>query len=110
MVDWDRILQLQDEIGEEDFQDVVVVFLEEVGSEVDTLTTVEDADALEAKLHFLKGSALNLGLSAFASICQTGETLARNGRPDAVDLNEIRSCYKASIDEFSDVVSGAAPT
>ena len=55
---------------------------------------------LETQLHFLKGSALNLGLADFSTRCQTGETAAANGHSDEIDLPDIIQCYEASKVEF----------
>ena len=35
MIDWTRIKQLRDEIGEEDFPEVVEIFIEEVSKKID---------------------------------------------------------------------------
>ena len=35
MIDWTRVSELRDEIGAEDFGDVVEIFLEEVEAEVE---------------------------------------------------------------------------
>ncbi|QYZ69158.1 Hpt domain-containing protein [Neotabrizicola shimadae] len=79
MIDWLRMAELRDEIGQDGFDEVVDVFLEEAGEVVirlDRGPTLED-------LHFLKGSALNLGFVAVAQLCQEGERLlAAGGRPD----------------------------
>lgn len=102
MIDWDRVSQLQDEVGRDDFKEVVEMFLDEVREELDTLSSMLTAKELEEKLHFLKGSALNLGLEAFAELCRSGETMARNGHAHAVETDVIITCYKASIQQLSD--------
>ncbi|MEL7252662.1 MAG: Hpt domain-containing protein [Pseudomonadota bacterium] len=108
MIDWDRVNQLKDEIGEEDFQEVVDMFLDEMNEEVDSLTPGMGAQDLEAKLHFLKGAALNLGFSAFADLCKTGEEAARDGQTDAIDTAAVMTCYKKSIDAFGENAPGSA--
>ena len=100
MINWDKVAELRDEIGAEDFGEVVEIFLEEVDEAIAQLGQPGAGGDLETQLHFLKGSALNLGFTDFSSRCQAGETAARNGQPDQVDLSEIIKCYQASKSEF----------
>jgi HPt (histidine-containing phosphotransfer) domain-containing protein len=100
MIDWKRIAELRDEIGAEDFSEVVALFLEEVDGEIALLRDSCADDALESRLHFLKGSALNLGFREFAALCQAGESAAAAGRPQSVDLPAILASYEASKADF----------
>lgn len=102
MIDWHRVEELKEEVGADDFPEVVALFLAEVEDEIAALDDTGDAAALEARLHFLKGSALNLGFAAFSEICHEGETAAANGDARAVDSGAIRSCYTASRAVFLD--------
>ena len=108
MIDWNRVTELREEVGEEDFQDVVDMFLDEVSEELETLTSIQGAQEFEEKLHFLKGAALNLGLSAFADLCKTGEEMARAGHTDGIEPAQIITCYQRSIDEFSRIINDTA--
>lgn len=100
MLDWSRIDELRDEIGAEDFGDVVELFLEEVEEVISRLRTNPDREQLEQDLHFLKGSALNLGFSSFSILCQEGERLSCAGQPDLVDIAAIVEEYERSRDRF----------
>jgi len=100
MIDWTRVDELRDEIGTDCFDEVVELFIEEVETEIDQLRSGTDPDQLEARLHFLKGSALSLGFEAFSKLCQEGETNAAQGRATHVDLSAILSCYDASKSAF----------
>lgn len=100
MIDWDRIAELRDEIGDEDFGDVVALFLDEVTEVVEALRADPAPDKLECRLHFLKGSAMNLGFARFASMCQAGEQDAAAGRMAEVDVAAILSCYDDSKAAF----------
>ena len=100
MIDWKRVSELRDEIGPEDFGEVVELFLDEVEAEIGNLRRSVVEEALESQLHFLKGSALNLGFSDFSKRCQHGETAAANGQQDQIDLPEILGSYDASKIEF----------
>ena len=55
---------------------------------------------MESQLHFLKGSALNLGLSDLAALCQEGERLAGQGRGSEADPARIVAIYEASKTAF----------
>jgi HPt (histidine-containing phosphotransfer) domain-containing protein len=100
MIDWARIRVLQNEIGAEDFGDVVELFLDEVEAEIATLRAGYDPTQLESKFHMLKGSALNLGFRTFAEHCQTGETAASENRHSQIDVSATLSVYDLSKTEF----------
>ncbi|MEO9895307.1 MAG: Hpt domain-containing protein [Paracoccaceae bacterium] len=109
MIDWAQVQQLRGEVGAEDFDEVVELFLEEVDEIVDRLRTSTSRDNLESDLHFLKGSALNLGFADFSSLCQTGEQMSANGQAQDVDLVSVLNCYDASraifLNDMSDKLS-----
>lgn len=100
MIDWARVTLLKNEIGNEDFAEIVEIFIEEVTAMVDRLREMPVTDTVGEDLHALKGSALNLGFTAFSDLCQQGETLAAEGRADAVDLPPIIACYDTSKQVF----------
>ena len=97
MIDWDRVRDLKEEIGDDDFEEVVAMFLEEV----DTLIVALDpaAPGAEGDLHSLKSAALNLGFARFATLCGDGERIAAQG--GTPDLAPIRAAYTASRTEFA---------
>ncbi len=99
MIDWARLEELREEVGPDDFCDLVEIFLEEVDAAIARLHPDTSA-TLEEDLHFLKGSALNLGFDAFARLCQSGETAARDGSGGTVDLVAIQECYRTSRSTF----------
>ncbi|WP_296765962.1 Hpt domain-containing protein [Sediminimonas sp.] len=100
MIDWDRIAELRDEIGVEDFNDVVALFIDEVTEVVEALRADPAPGKLECQLHFLKGSAMNLGFARFAAICQAGEQDAAADRAEQVDVAAILACYDESKAAF----------
>lgn len=97
MISWQQVTDLRDDIGSEDFSDVVEIFLEEVDA---LLMELAHGPELEAQLHALKGSALNLGFQSFAQLCDQGEKLAADGEGGTVSLSGIRACYEASLKLF----------
>lgn len=100
MIDWQRVTTLRGEIGAEDFEEVVPLFLEEVEDVTNELRAERDDAKLEDRLHFLKGSAVSLGFAAFSSMCHEGEAMAAGGNAAAVNIAEILDCYEASKDAF----------
>lgn len=106
MIDWARVRELKSEIGEDSFDEVVELFLEEADEVVARMDVSCGAKALEADLHSLKGSALNLGFRDLATICQVGEFKAASGSVD-IDLSRVRSVYATSKISFDADVSEA---
>lgn len=100
MIDWDQVRGLRNEVGADDFEEVVALFLEETQDAVDRLTNAPDLETLEGDLHFLKGSALSLGFSDLSTLCQKGESLASQGKQSQVDIQPVLSCYEGSKDTF----------
>lgn len=104
MIDWDRVRELRQEIGPDDFDEVVEMFLEEADEAIGRLSVDHGAKALAADLHFLKGAALNLGFRNLSGLCQEGERRANAG--DAgIDLEAVRDSYAHSRAAFE---AGAA--
>lgn len=102
MIDWKRVDDLRQEIGPDDFADVVALFLEETDEVVARLPAQKGA-ALRADLHFVKGSALNLGFRKVAQSCGQGETALRSGGADVAvaDIvalyHETRAAFLATL-------------
>ncbi len=105
MINWKRVSELREEIGTEDFEEVVEIFLEEVEEEIDRLRTQSSPDNLENTMHFLKGSALNLGFSKFAELCQRGETAAADGESLNLEITAVTDCFDQSKAAFLDQLS-----
>jgi HPt (histidine-containing phosphotransfer) domain-containing protein len=100
MIDWTRVNALRDEVGAEDFEEVVELFLQEVDAEVADLPSISPGTDLGEKLHFLKGSALSLGFEHFSTLCQSGEARLATDPDTSVDLQPILSSYHASREVF----------
>ncbi|MEP1518776.1 MULTISPECIES: Hpt domain-containing protein [Rhodobacterales] len=96
MIDWSQVKSLRADVGPEDFDEVVELFLEEVEEVVTRLKQDADVNELENDLHFLKGSAMNLGFSEFSALCQDGELRAAEGRGDEINLSKVVECYAVS--------------
>jgi HPt (histidine-containing phosphotransfer) domain-containing protein len=96
MINWSKVNELRDDIGADDFEDIIEVFLQEVEEELAALQTKSEDD-LAASMHFLKGSALNLGFEDFADQCRQGERDATQ-----IEIPALLSCYEASKKQFLD--------
>jgi HPt (histidine-containing phosphotransfer) domain-containing protein len=108
MIDWTRVETLREEVGEDSFVEVVALFLDEVDEVADRFRAAPDVARLERDLHFLKGSALNLGFARLGDLCQTGERMAAEGRADAVDVAEILAVYAESRRAFAQALGLAS--
>lgn len=98
MIDWTRVADLRAEVGEESFAEIVELFLEEVTEAASRLSADAPPGSLADELHFLKGSALNLGFMRLGEICAAGERDAAAGR--RVDVAAIRACLAESRRQF----------
>lgn len=101
MIDWDRVSELRDQIGPEDFGEVVELFLDEVMEVIARLRIAPEKEDLEAQLHFLKGSALNLGFADFSEKCHAGERQAANGQSSEINLQAILDSFDSSHHLFA---------
>ena len=98
MIDWTRVARLREELGDEDFAEVADLFLEEVDEVVDRMHAAQGPEQLAADLHFLRGSALNLGFRDLAQLCAEGEGGAAT--PPAAFLQRLTACYAESRQLF----------
>ncbi|MDD9923366.1 MAG: Hpt domain-containing protein [Boseongicola sp.] len=94
MLDFDRLDELKKEVGEEDFHDILSLFFEEFEESLAQLITASPSQQSET-LHFLKGSAMNIGLSKVSELCRTGEEALKAGAT-SVDPVKIQDAYDAS--------------
>lgn len=102
MIDWDRVNELRNEVGAEDFQEVFEMFLEEVEETMGRMVSVPNPAVLEEDMHFLKGSALNLGFKDFSNLCEIGEKTAKTEQTETISLDEVWEVYAASKIAFKE--------
>jgi len=103
MIDWDRIAELQEEVGEDSFTEVIEMFFEEV-EEVLAKLRSDDAEQLKAGLHFLKGAALNIGMSELSNLCREAESSVANGDAASIDIEAIRHSFGGSKAELGQLL------
>jgi len=96
MIALDRIDELRSEIGDEDFMEIVELFLSESEGMIDALRGATDPAEAEALLHALKGSALNLGFVELAHLCREGQGTAASPDLWQARLSRIADVYAES--------------
>ena len=104
MIDWDRIAELQEEVGEEDFAEVLDMFFSEVE---DALNGLSDAspEGWASGLHFLKGAALNIGMEALSTQCRDAEIALKTDPGAQIEATALRATLQASQDELRDLIA-----
>jgi HPt (histidine-containing phosphotransfer) domain-containing protein len=102
-----QVAQLRDEVGSEDFEEVLDLFFEETEEVTARLANQVAPQELRKDLHFLKGSALNLGFAALSQTCHNGEVLCEAGNAAKVDLTEILAIYSGSKKAFLEALPSA---
>ncbi len=102
MINWERVKELENDIGPDDIDDVVELFLSEVDNVIEGLSNDSSQNTLEQDMHFLKGSALNLGFDVFGEMCSSAEKQAAAGNECDVSVPQIVASYESSKSEFLD--------
>ncbi len=87
MIHWARVEELYEDFGEDAFVDVIEVFMDEAEESLDRLRRAQTPQAHVVEFHFLKGAALNLGLTEMAEACARGEREAGAGQ-DVTDARD----------------------
>jgi HPt (histidine-containing phosphotransfer) domain-containing protein len=96
LIDWDLLDSLKADIGEEDFADVITLFVAEIGEKIEEMRASPDAASAD-DFHFLKGSAANLGFTAMSAACDAAEAACRAGQSG--DLDAVNAAFRAALDE-----------
>ncbi len=102
MVNWDRISELRQEVGEDDLTEVLALFCEEVEEVLAVLPSAEQS-TLKGHLHFLKGSAANIGLDAVCTLCREAEDELTADPQAPVQVEFIRETYNTARAELADL-------
>lgn len=100
MIDWERVMELREEVGADGFIEVAEMFLGEVEEVLERFAGGVNVTTLEGDMHYLKGAALNLGFRTFAMLCKEGEFRAAAQDFASVDLGAVAACFTASKDAF----------
>lgn len=102
MIDWIRVRELQEEIGADDFGEIVEVFMEEVETAIESLPGADKGTELEELMHLIKGCAWNLGFRELGKLCAEGEAAAAAGNGASVDIAGVLSSFAAAKDVFNE--------
>lgn len=95
MIDRLRLAELRDEVGTDDLAEVVGLFCEEVEETLARLQS-QACGVDPEDLHFLKGSALNIGLSEVGKLCQQAELKLRVEPSNPLSISDIELAYLRS--------------
>jgi HPt (histidine-containing phosphotransfer) domain-containing protein len=96
----ERLEELKSEVGEDDFEEIVALFIAESDTIIARLKVASQPVEAEELLHALKGSALNLGFDRLAALCQHGEgqTAGTDAWPPLVKrLTDVYEQSKAQL-------------
>lgn len=103
MINWNRIEELKEEVGKEDLAEVLGLFCEEVEESLSSLSA-GDIAGLKGQLHFLKGSALNIGLDQVSTLCRDAEQALANDPDFAPPIDAIRNAYENARAALQDLL------
>lgn len=100
MIDWDRVRELFEELGEDSFAEVIDLFCEEVSEGLENLRAADGQGDRAAAFHFLKGAALNLGMVELAHQCSEAEQKANNGANTDALAQHILAGFPVALDNL----------
>jgi HPt (histidine-containing phosphotransfer) domain-containing protein len=100
MIDWERVQELQDEIGPEHMQEVIELFVTEVEEQLAGLNHTLDIVDLGKAIHFLKGCSLNIGFRVVAKLCRQLEEEAAEGTLDLENIQNLEAAFQKSRFSF----------
>ncbi len=103
MIDWVRVRELHDDVGNDEFHAVVELFLDEIESIMMDLGPAEGARQA-CGFHFMTGCARYLGFVAFGLLCESCEAEARAQSLGRAALDRVLAVYASSKRQlFSDL-------
>ena len=89
VIAWDRVNDLRAEIGDDDFAEVVAMFLEEADEVIGRIAKTVGAKALEADLHFSERCSPESWLRAIRRACVRMANVEQPGGDTSVDLAQV---------------------
>ncbi|MBT0957679.1 Hpt domain-containing protein [Alphaproteobacteria bacterium KMM 3653] len=107
MADWDQLKDLQEMLGTEDCLVLVDMFEAEAKPVLGQFHKGDTLNSPDQDLHFIKGSALNLGLNKLADACAELEnTVATGAKVNADSLKSIAAQAIRSVQEARELLAG----
>jgi histidine phosphotransfer protein HptB len=104
----ERVAELKTEVGEDDFNEIVTLFIADSDGILDRLQAVSEPVEAEDLLHALKGSALNLGFDELARLCREGQGGPADISAWTTRLDDLRHVYEQSKERLSALSGGSA--
>ncbi|NKX44954.1 Hpt domain-containing protein [Roseicyclus persicicus] len=105
MIDLDRLTALRADIGEDDFAEVVLLFVSEIEERLAALQA-DPASARADDFHFLRGSAANLGFTGMVAACHAAEAACLAGTPP--DIAAVAQGFAAALAAVAPDLPGLA--
>ena len=96
MINWNQVHSLKQDVGDEDFDEVLALFFEEVEEAIRRLRQPVETARLADELHFLKGAAMNLGFQSLSDCCRSGEEAVQQGKADSIDPRQFEVIYASA--------------
>jgi len=103
-IDWERVDVLRAEVGSA-FDEVLDLFLEEMDEAIGKIPASSDPEALAEALHFLRGSASNLGLNCYCEMSRKIEAEVAKGH--AVSVQPLIDAYAKAKDILLAAAAGS---
>ncbi|MEM9716398.1 MAG: Hpt domain-containing protein [Pseudomonadota bacterium] len=102
MIDWLRVNELKSDLGDDMFDEILPVFIDEISELLDQMPSKSDPVDIAGICHSIKGSAANLGFEALAQVASDGEKSANEGAvPTGIEA-ELRDKFQSAQAELSD--------
>jgi HPt (histidine-containing phosphotransfer) domain-containing protein len=104
-MDFKRIAQELD-LEEGEYMDLIKLFLDTTGPNLDTLEKsirANDSEAASKTAHKIKGAALNLDLTEVADLAKDIELRAKNGQ--LAEIPSVLSALKDSVNQIRNLAS-----
>lgn len=95
MIDQNRLSELRNDIGDDSIAEIIQLFCDEIEQAFAQLDSTDRNTAAEA-LHFIKGSALNIGLVQVGQLCERAEAQLLNESHFNVSATDIKRAYSAA--------------
>lgn len=99
MIDWERVRELREDVGDSEFRPILELFLDEIETIVFRLVGNRAAQ-MPDDFHFLTGCARNLGFRGFGDLCEELEGLAQQNRLTRQRIEAALDVYSASKQAF----------
>ncbi|SHG99111.1 Hpt domain-containing protein [Cognatishimia maritima] len=106
MIDWPHVRKLQQDVGADDFSEIVALYFSEVE---DAFDRIREKGLTATDMHLLKGSAANMGFVAFSKACQIAEHALQNAGVEC-DIDAVTDSYNDSVKDFLNGLEQEAST